>query len=311
MTERSANRHRDAGAGSAMDPCVEAGSVMDPRVQAGNVMDPRVQAGSAMDPRVQAGSAMDPRVQAGNVTDPRVQAGSTGTEAPRAGSGSAQAPHRPAPRAGRARLRPTTPRAWRRAAALAALALAAAGCGIRGTSVPVDAGPAPSRVSCKAPQVPGGPGAEGAASVPVKVFLVCGSTLTEVTRTVPVPRGGTGTDRLRTARALLDELQERPGRAEEEAGFSTSVPENLEVGAAHPGDPANALRLSVRPEDLPSFALAQIVCTYGGSAALGKTRAAVLGGPDGGPAQRYDCSAGVLAHPDIAQNAGWGRPLSG
>ncbi|MFH9421312.1 hypothetical protein [Streptomyces sp. NPDC017529] len=191
------------------------------------------------------------------------------------------------------------------AAALAALAPALAGCGIRGTSVPVDAGSAPSRVSCKVP----GPAAPAVPDgAPVKVYLVCSSALATVDRTVTVPKQRPA-DRLQVAGDLLDELQEQPGTAEEEAGFSTSVPEDLEVSAPRAGDPEGTLRLSTRPEDLPSFALAQIVCTFGGSAALGGTDAAVLGGPGDSHPLRYACTAEVRAHPESAQSTGWGSPV--
>ncbi|MGX7757957.1 hypothetical protein ACWQ06_04710 [Streptomyces angustmyceticus] len=200
-----------------------------------------------------------------------------------------------------------TRRNGRRAAAAAVLALAVAGCGIRGTSVPVDAGGAPSRVSCKAPAIPASPDASGESTSTI-VYLVCGSALAQVERAVPPAKGAD--PRLPTARALLDELRRKPSADEEKAGFSSALPPDLRVSGPRDGDPSDALRLSIRPDDLPSFALAQLVCTYGASTALGRTHAAVLGGPGDDTAHRYDCSADVLANPDIAENAGWGDPLS-
>ncbi|SEB65027.1 hypothetical protein SAMN05428945_0754 [Streptomyces sp. 2224.1] len=212
-------------------------------------------------------------------------------------------------------------RTGRRTAAVVVLALAAAGCGIRGTSVPVDAGGAPSRVSCKAPSSPAAsPSASASASSGTEagtdagpgsqaiVYLVCGSALAQVERAVPPSKADD--PRLPTARALLHELQREPSAAEEKAGFSTALPRDVKVTEPRDGDPTDALRLSIRPDDLPSFALAQLVCTYGASPALGRTHAAVLGGPGDDTAHRYDCSADVLANPDIAENAGWGDPLS-
>ncbi|WP_328689558.1 hypothetical protein OG879_23675 [Streptomyces caniferus] len=196
-------------------------------------------------------------------------------------------------------------RTGRRTAAVVVLALAAAGCGIRGTSVPVDAGGAPSRVSCKAPTSRPSPSGENSTT---SVYLVCGSALAQVER--PVPPSKATDPRLPTARALLHELQHKPSADEEKAGFSSALPQDLKVSGPRTGDPADALRLSIRPDDLPSFALAQLVCTYGASTALGRTHAAVLGGPGDDTAHRYDCSADVLANPDIAENAGWGDPLS-
>ncbi|MEU9111855.1 hypothetical protein AB0D04_08705 [Streptomyces sp. NPDC048483] len=203
----------------------------------------------------------------------------------------------------------TRPGRFSRTALVAAVALTAAGCGIRGTSVPVDAGGAPSRVSCKVPDRAKGTPTEGLTQV--TVYLVCSSTLAQVERTVGLTAPTTApVERLRAARALLDELRQQPSRAEEEAGFSSAVPQELKVNGPRAGDPAESLRLSIRPEDLPSFALAQLVCTYGAAPALGRTHAAVLGGPGKDVPHRYDCSSDVLSDPDIAQNAGWGDPLS-
>jgi hypothetical protein len=203
----------------------------------------------------------------------------------------------------------TPARGLRRTAAVAALALAAAGCGIQGTTVPVDAGSAPARVSCKIPAVGGSPDAGGRERV--AVYLVCGATLAQVERTVPAAEGTTAADtRLGAARALLTELRKPRSAAEDRAGFSSAVPEDLAVTGPRAGDPTDALRLSIRPGDLPSFALAQLVCTYGASTTLGRSHAAVLGGPGDDVPQRYDCSTDVLTNPDIAQNAGWGDPMA-
>ncbi|MEW1655715.1 MULTISPECIES: hypothetical protein [unclassified Streptomyces] len=194
-----------------------------------------------------------------------------------------------------------------RRASLAALALAVAGCGVRGTSVPVDAGGAPSRVSCMAPEEATASAAPGTQRVPV--YLVCGSTLVSVGRTVPRPPGVTGSgDQLPAARTLLAELQKPPSADEIRAGFSTDLPRSLRVDGPRAGDAPEALRLSVEPADLPSFALAQLVCTYGRSVALGRAGGALLGGPGDATVHRYDCSPDVLANPDTAQHAGWGDP---
>ena len=117
----------------------------------------------------------------------------------------------------------------RRAAALALAALggmASAGCGIRATSVPVDAGAGPTRVSCAVPDGPRtspspssspsvappaapsvspsvSPSASGSASptavpsaaattVTVRIYLVCSQRVSPVPRTLPGPL----TDRL-------------------------------------------------------------------------------------------------------------------
>ncbi|MFI8994753.1 hypothetical protein [Streptomyces sp. NPDC053542] len=204
-------------------------------------------------------------------------------------------------------MRRATGRPVRRAAALLALALTAAGCGIRGTSVPVDAGGAPSRVSCRAEEPAGVP--EVPVGDPVRIYLVCSSALVPVERTVSLPKGGTSEDRPEVARTLLDELRQRPAPGEEDAGFDTAVPDDLTVSGPRADDPDDALRLNIRPEDLPSFALAQLVCTYGTRLPVDGKRAAVLGGPDDAAPRRYDCSDAVLRHPDIAQHTDWGSPV--
>lgn len=188
-------------------------------------------------------------------------------------------------------------------AAAVALALGAAGCGIRGTSVPVDAGAAPSRVSCEEPTDAGVPAArEG---IEVKVFLVCGSQLVPVRRTDTLPKGSAGTGRLRIARALLSELHEQPSPAEDEAGFDTAVPKDLDVSGPRAGDPPKSWRLSLRPDDLPAFALAQVVCTFGDSVAADGDRSASLGGPDDAEPRRFDCTRDVLTHPVLARDTFW------
>ncbi|OKI10313.1 hypothetical protein A6A06_04180 [Streptomyces sp. CB02923] len=184
---------------------------------------------------------------------------------------------------------------------MGALVPALASCGIRGTSVPVDAGGAPSRVSCKVPAGSVAPALPDGSRV--TVYLECSSALAPVERTATYPKQQPA-GRLQTARALLDQLQQQPGPVEEQAGFSTAVPEDLELSGPRAGDPAGTLRLSARPEDLPSFALAQIVCTFGESTALDRTHAAVLGGPGDSRPQRYPCSAEVRAHPDSVLSTG-------
>ncbi|MGW1839878.1 hypothetical protein [Streptomyces sp. NPDC002067] len=179
----------------------------------------------------------------------------------------------------------------------AVAALTLAGCGVRGTTVPVDAGGAPSRVSCEVEEA--GAGEHGPDRAAATVYLVCGGALVPVDR--PVARAA-GTEPLRAARALLDELRRPPSAPEEEAGFASAVPEDLSVTGARPGDPAGTLRLSVPPDALPSFALAQLACTFGDVPALGHPRAAVLGGPDDTePPHRYACTSAVRAHPDAGR----------
>ncbi|WP_030903526.1 hypothetical protein [Streptomyces sp. NRRL F-5126] len=173
-------------------------------------------------------------------------------------------------------------------------------CGVRTTSVPVDAGAAPSRMPCavgaKDPDANADPG-----TVPVRVYLVCASELTPVERAVHMPRRDTADARVRIAQALLDSLQARPSAAEHQAGFTTYVQPPLQATAGRSGDPAATLRLSAQPEDLPGTALAQIVCTFAeGGAARGEKGRVVLGGPGPYAPRAYTCDASVKTDPDAA-----------
>ena len=120
-----------------------------------------------------------------------------------------------------------------------------AGCGIRATEVPTDFGPAPSRVRCS----PAGPEASTQAErgLPVQVFLLCGSSLVAVDRTVRVPDGAADSRRVLVAQGLLDELSREPSDAEQQAGYSTRVRRGTTVGSPRPGDPEDTLRLSTSP----------------------------------------------------------------
>jgi hypothetical protein len=222
-------------------------------------------------------------------------------------------------------------------AALVALGLGTAACGIRPTAVPIDAGPAPSRVACGLPGATASPSrtpTPAPGTQVLRLYLVCGAQVTPVRRTVSTPPtagpGGTG-----TARALLGQLQGRPDDVEADAGFSSDVPGDLAVRGPGRGDPAGTLRLSMALSDLPSFALAQIVCTFAGTAAAApdtatpsaatpaapsKSAAAasaaptaspaapgqsvLLGGPGGGRVMRFRCTEALRTVPQAAQSAG-------
>ncbi|RAJ71702.1 hypothetical protein K378_00522 [Streptomyces sp. Amel2xB2] len=166
------------------------------------------------------------------------------------------------------------------AAGLALLGTLASGCGIRSTSVPVDAGAAPSRASCVLPGGRETADEHDGGNLPVRVYLACGSRVSPVERRVALP--GDDSERLPVARGLLDALRAQPDAEEEAAGFKTAVPRDLKVSGARPGDPPATLRLSRPIRDLPAFALAQIVCTYADTAAAGSDRSVILAGPDDG-----------------------------
>jgi hypothetical protein len=184
-----------------------------------------------------------------------------------------------------------------------------AGCGIRATNVPVDAGAAPSRVSCAIP--PSRPSAPAAGSVDAQIYLVCAQRVSPVDRIVPaLPTSRPATDRPATnrldiARLLLAELQSRPDPAEEKGGFASEVPGGLSIGGPTESDPAGTLRLNQDPNDLPSFATAQLVCTFAGTAAGAADHSVVLGGPDVSvPPRRYQCDDALRTRSDAGATAG-------
>ncbi|WP_327349419.1 MULTISPECIES: hypothetical protein [unclassified Streptomyces] len=180
------------------------------------------------------------------------------------------------------------------------VAVLAAGCGIRTTSVPVDAGAAPSQVPCSMSAADVAP--QTLQGVPVQIYLVCSSQLVTVDRTIQVDEAKA--DRVRIAQALLDELEQKPPADERQAGFSTTVPATLQVSAARGGDPRGTLRLSEQPEDLPAEALAQIVCTYAESGTLAPDGRVVLGGPGSYRPHGYLCTTETKARPKTVPTPG-------
>jgi len=209
----------------------------------------------------------------------------------------------------------------RRRASRAALAVAAAllstlaaGCGVRATSVPVDAGSAPSQAGCAAPgeAPPEDPGRDDRRTA--RLYLVCGAYVAPVDRRVNLPATSGSSrpaDRLAAARTLLAALRSDPSGGEEDAGFETSVPHRLTVHgpSTKAGDPEATLRLSTPPARLPSFALAQLVCTYAENAATSAPGETVLlAGPDEGdrsePPRRYECSTTLRTRTQAARTAG-------
>ncbi|TXS56591.1 hypothetical protein [Streptomyces sp. t39] len=181
-------------------------------------------------------------------------------------------------------------------AALVLAGLALAGCGIRPTQIPVDAGPAPSRVPCEVSATEVVPQA-GRTAVPVQVYLVCASQLVAVDRTVATPEDEAASSRVGEAQALVDELQQQPLPAEHEAGFVTWVRGPLLLSDARGNDPAGTLRLNRQPEDLPAEALAQLVCTLMESRAA-TDGAVLLGGPGDWAPRAYTCPASVKERPE-------------
>ncbi|MFD3733792.1 hypothetical protein [Streptomyces sp. NPDC058632] len=181
--------------------------------------------------------------------------------------------------------------------AVTALGVLLAGCGIRATEVPTDFGPAPSRVRCS--QAEAGGSSSPAQGLPAQVFLLCGSSLVAVDRTVRVPEGAadSGQWRAQVAQGLLDQLSAPPAPGEKEAGYTTNVRGGMTVSGPRPGDPGDTLRLSTPPGSLTSYALAQIVCTFSDSAAAEGDGSVILGGRDDERPRRYRCTDEVRARP--------------
>ncbi|MFF3621956.1 hypothetical protein [Streptomyces sp. NPDC002467] len=187
---------------------------------------------------------------------------------------------------------------------LAATALS--GCGIRATTVPVDVGPAPSRVSCDTPAQPSGQ--NGVQGFRATVELVCGSQLVGVERVIPVPekRAGLKDPVALVAQALLEALEKPLSAQERDAGFTTGVPDQLMAEAPRAGDPAGTVRLSRKPEDLPPVALSQLVCTLAGNETIsaGPGRPVTLGGPDTDPPRTWECTDAVRSRPESVPTLG-------
>lgn len=200
---------------------------------------------------------------------------------------------------------PSTGAARRRRGPLLALlgVVLVAGCGIRTTSVPVDAGPAPSRVSCAVPDEEASASATASASprgLTARVYLVCSAQVAGVNRSVRTE----GLDQLGVAVLLLRELQHKPRGGESSAGFTTAVQGDLAVEGPRRGDPRGSLRISAPLGDLPPFALAQLVCTYAGTGASAGSGGVLLGGSDDTPVRRFTCTGDLRTDPEAAETAG-------
>nr|WP_010300693.1 hypothetical protein [Streptomyces sp. SA3_actF] len=193
-----------------------------------------------------------------------------------------------APRRARRRSRTA---AVRSCGVLAGLGLLLAGCGIRPTEVPTDAGPAPSRLPCvldedSVSQPPG--------TTPAKVYLVCGAQLVVVNRYLSEPAAPGAVP---VARQLLDQLLLQPSEAERLAHFTSAVPSGTALAGPRPGDPAHTLRLTVDPAGLTGPGLAQLVCTLGESAAATARGTVLLGGPGESPVRAYECDRELRGNP--------------
>ena len=144
--------------------------------------------------------------------------------------------------------------------------------------------------------------AQASAGLAVQVFLLCGSSLVAVDRTVRVPDGtGDSERRVLVAQGLLDQLAEAPSAAEREAGYQTYVRGGTTVSGPRPKDPEDTLRLSTPPAELSPYALAQVVCTFSDSAAAEGDGSVILGGPTTAPLRRYDCTDKVRSQPSSHQ----------
>ncbi|MEU1042367.1 hypothetical protein ACFYP4_23180 [Streptomyces sp. NPDC005551] len=185
-------------------------------------------------------------------------------------------------------------RAW---LALPVLAALLTGCGIRSTQVPTDFGPAPSRVPCalSASDI----STRSAPGIPVQVFLLCSAQLVTLDRSVRIPDGTAEVQRrVLVAQGLLDQLAEQPSSPETQAGYTTDVRAGTRVSGPQGKDPENTFRLSTPPDELTSYALAQIICTFANSEATAADDGSViLGGPSPQPLHHYDCTPEVRSRP--------------
>ncbi|MEV8092394.1 hypothetical protein [Streptomyces nigra] len=184
-------------------------------------------------------------------------------------------------------------------ALLTLAAITLAGCGIRSTEVPTNFGPAPSRVHCSLSEPDASP--QATRGLPVQVFLLCGSQLVAVDRTIRVPDGtADAARRVLVAQGLLEELQATPSPAEKEAGYTTDLRGAMDVTGPRRNDPDETLRLTTTPSTLTSYALAQIVCTLSDSAAAEGDGSVILGGPRDTP-RRYECTDEVRTRPGTTE----------
>ncbi|OIJ91196.1 hypothetical protein [Streptomyces colonosanans] len=189
---------------------------------------------------------------------------------------------------------PRRARPWLAAPLLAALL---AGCGIRPTQVPTEFGPAPSRVPCALSGTDSS--TQTGRGIPVQIFLLCASQLVTADRSVRIPDGPAEAERrVLVAQGLLDQLAVQPSSGEQQAGYTTGVTGGIRASGPRGKDPDGTFRLSTRPQDLTSYALAQIVCTFADSeATAAEDGSVVLGGPAGQPLRRYTCTTEVRSHP--------------
>jgi hypothetical protein len=183
----------------------------------------------------------------------------------------------------------------RRAAIAAVAALMLSGCGIRATTVPVDAGAAPSRSRCVEPDT--APSLTPSHTTPhapsgsyrldgTVLYLVCNAQLTERKRAAEL-RGGY----LEVARSLLDQLRTAPEQAERANGYDTAVPDALRLTGPRTGDPAGTLRLDMRLDELPDFALGQLVCTLSDN--LLGDGPVLIGGKGDSQVRRFTCNTAL------------------
>lgn len=180
-----------------------------------------------------------------------------------------------------------------------------AGCGIRATTVPVDAGAAPARTACTLsegdlPWTVHEPRPEAPSSgllVDGKVmYLVCNGQVDRVLRDGTLTGSG-----VRIAGKLLDELGRTVTPDELRAGYETAVPVPLDVKGPGEGDPEGTLRLSTALDTLPPFALGQIVCTL--SYVLEDGGPVRLAGP-AGQVREFSCGSRLRTDPGAGPEAG-------
>ncbi|MEK8171219.1 hypothetical protein NKH77_22300 [Streptomyces sp. M19] len=162
---------------------------------------------------------------------------------------------------------------------------------------------APTRDSCRASDEE--PSAAGDETLSVRIYLVCASQVRTVVREIRLSdEKASRVAPVVLARELLDQLRQSPPTAE--AGrvrHGGRVP-----GAGHQpggGRPDKTIRLNIAPDQLRSYGLVQIICTFGHTT-LGDHGKVILGGPerDADGLRQYQCTEALRARPESVLASG-------
>jgi hypothetical protein len=101
--------------------------------------------------------------------------------------------------------------------------------------------------------------------------------------------------------------RDQPPPQEREAGFTSSVPEELRATEPDAADPERLVRLNQHPEELTAVAKAQIVCTFANFQALSDGTVVTLGGPAADERRtwrEYTCATSLRHLPEAVHTIG-------